>query len=186
MTAMATTPHRNRERRRRYRAAASRAACFLGLWIVLMPSAKPADLLLGALGTALATWASLRLLQPHAGHLRLLPLLTLAPHFLWQSVLAGVDVARRAFDPRLPMDPGFVDFPVELPRGLTRNTFAAITSLLPGSVPCGETPDALVYHCLDRRLPNVDQLKHEERLFSRGLVPGHTPEHAPTREVIDD
>jgi multicomponent Na+:H+ antiporter subunit E len=149
----------------------SRAACFLALWIVLMPSAKPVDLLLGALATTLATWASLRLLEPSAGHLRFGALLALAPHFLWQSVLAGLDVARRAFDPRMPLAPGFVEYPVELPSGLTRNTFAAITSLLPGSVPCGETRDTLVYHCLDRRLPNVEQLKREERLFARALVP---------------
>ena len=169
---MNATPRRQRERRNRYAAAAaSRAACFFALWIVLMPSAKPADVLLGLMTTALATWTSLRLLDPQAGHLSLRTLLVLAPHFLWQSVLAGLDVARRAFDPRLPLAPGFVECPVDLPRGLTRNTFAAITSLLPGSVPCGETPDALVYHCLDRRLPNVEQLKREERLFARGLVP---------------
>ncbi len=174
---MTTAPRRHRERRSRYAAAAaSRAACFFALWIVLMPSAKPADVVLGVLTTALATCASLRLLDPQAGHLRLRALILLAPHFLWQSVLAGLDVARRAFDPRLPLAPGFLECPVDFPRGLTRNTFAAITSLLPGSVPCGETPDALVYHCLDRRLPNVEQLKREERLFARGLVPPQ--EHA--------
>lgn len=162
-------------RSRWFQATVSRAACFLALWIVLMPSAKPADLLLGALATTLATWASLRLLEPDAGHLRFGALLALAPHFLWQSVLAGLDVARRAFDPRMPLAPGFVEYPVELPSGLTRNTFAAITSLLPGSVPCGETRGAMVYHCLDRRLPNVEQLKREERLFARALVSPHSP-----------
>lgn len=162
-------------RSRWFQATVSRAACFLALWIVLMPSAKPADLLLGALATTLATWASLRLLEPDTGHLRFGALLALAPHFLWQSVLAGLDVARRAFDPRMPLAPGFVEYPVELPSGLTRNTFAAITSLLPGSVPCGETRGAMVYHCLDRRLPNVEQLKREERLFARALVSPHSP-----------
>lgn len=140
-----------------------------------MPSAKPADLLFGVLATVLATWVSLRLLEPDGGHLRFGPLLMLAPHFLWQSVLAGLDVARRAFDPRMPLDPGFVECPLDLPGGLTRNTFAAITSLLPGSVPCGETQDGMVYHCLDRRLPNVEQLKREERLFARGLVSSREP-----------
>jgi len=167
-------PRRARDRRW-YVAAISRAACFFAMWIVLMPSAKPVDLLFGAIATTLATATSLRLLEPQAGHLRFVALLTLAPHFLRQSVLAGLDVARRAFDPRLPLAPGFVECTVEFPPGLTRNTFAAITSLLPGSVPCGETRDTLVYHCLDIRLPNVEQLKREERLFARALIPGEPP-----------
>ncbi len=170
-----TGPRRNLDRRGPYSAAMSRAACLFALWIVLMPSVKPADLAFGVLATALATWTSLRLLQPSDGHLRLLALLALAPHFLWQSVLAGIDVARRAFDPRMPLAPGFVEFPVGFPPGLSRNTFAAITSLLPGSVPCGETGDTLVYHCLDCRLPNVEQLKREERLFGRALVSPKEP-----------
>jgi multicomponent Na+:H+ antiporter subunit E len=153
-------------------AAISRAACLFAIWIVLMPSAKPVDLLFGAMATVLATAVSLRLLEPQSGHLRFAALLALAPHFLWQSVLAGLDVARRAFDPRLPLEPGFVECPVEFPPGFTRNTFAAITSLLPGSVPCGETRDGLTYHCLDVRLPNVEQLKREERLFARALIAG--------------
>ena len=33
-------------------------------------------------------------------------LLKLVPHFVWESVVAGVDVARRVFDPRLPIRPG--------------------------------------------------------------------------------
>ena len=175
MTRMNSITYRKGARSRWFSAAMSRAACFLALWIVLMPSAKPADLLLGALSTALATWASLRLLEPDAGHLRFGALLALAPHFLWQSVLAGLDVARRAFDPRMPLAPGFVECPLDFPSGLTRNTFAAITSLLPGSVPCGETQVGMVYHCLDRHLPNVEQLKREERLFSRALVSSREP-----------
>ncbi len=168
---MGTPAQRNPDRRRRFTSAVSRAACFLALWIVLMPSAKPADLALGVASTALATWTSLRLLDPGSGHLRFGALIALAPHFVWQSVLAGLDVARRAFDPRMPLAPGFVECPVDFPPGLTRNTFTAITSLLPGSVPCGESQDKVVYHCLDIRLPNVEQLKREERLFARALIP---------------
>ena len=151
---------------------AMRAAGFYALWIVLMPSAKPADLVCGAVATMLATWTSLRLLPPADGHLRAVALLLLIPHFLWQSVLAGLDVARRALHPRMPMDPGLVECPLAFPPGFTLNTFATITSLLPGSVPCGQKPGVLIYHCLDRGLPNLDQLKKEERLFSKVLIPG--------------
>ncbi len=154
------------------RAALTRGAGFLALWMVLMQSGKPADIVFGAIATVCATWSSLRLLPPASGRLRFAVLLGFVPHFLWQSVVAGVDVARRAFSPRMPMQPGFVPCPLNFPPGLTRNTFAMITSLLPGSVPSGETDGVLIYHALDTSQPVAEQLRHEEQLLSRGLVAG--------------
>ena len=154
------------------RAAVTRGIGFFALWMVLMQSAKPVDLAFGAFATICATWASLHLLPPASGRLRFFVLLGFMPHFLWQSVVAGLDVARRAFSPSMPMQPGFVPCPLNFPRGLTRNTFAMITSLLPGSVPSGETDGMLVYHALDTSQPVAEQLRHEERLLSRGLVAG--------------
>jgi len=154
------------------RAAVTRGAGFFALWLVLMQSAKPVDLAFGALATAFATWVSLQLLPPASGRLRFFVLLGFIPHFLWQSVVAGLDVARRAFSPSMPMQPGFVQCPLNFPPGLTRNTFAMITSLLPGSVPSGETDGVLIYHALDTSQPVAEQLRHEERLLSRGLVAG--------------
>jgi multicomponent Na+:H+ antiporter subunit E len=94
------------------------------------------------------------------------------PHFLGQSVRAGVDVARRAFDPRLPLNPGFVNCPLDFPPGLARNTFATITSLLPGTVPCGDQQEGLMYHCLDVGQPVVEELWAEERLLAKALIVG--------------
>jgi multicomponent Na+:H+ antiporter subunit E len=156
----------------RPRVAVERGAGFFTLWLVLMPSAKPADLAVGAVAAAAATWVSLRLLPPSAGRLRFSALLGLMPHYIWGSVRGGLDVARRALDPRLPLNPGFVQCPLDLPQGLARNTFATITSLLPGTVPCGDQRDGLVYHCLDVDAPVVEQLREEERLLARALISG--------------
>jgi multicomponent Na+:H+ antiporter subunit E len=154
------------------RTAVSRGLLLLLFWLVLMPSAKPADLLFGLIATGLATWCSLRLLPPAAGHLRLVALLVFVPHFLWQSVVAGLDVARRAFDPRLPLRPGLVDCPVRFPPGLARNEFSLITSLMPGSVPVAESEGSLIYHCLDTREPLVEQMNAEAERLERALVVG--------------
>jgi multicomponent Na+:H+ antiporter subunit E len=151
---------------------AARGLSFFALWVVLMPSAKPADLVVGAVAAGLATWTSLRLMPPAAGSVRFRALLMLMPHFLWQSVRSGMDVARRAFDPRLPLNPGFVTCPLGLPPGVARNTFATITSLMPGTVPCGERSEGLEYHSLDIGQPVVEQLWAEERLLARALVAG--------------
>ena len=149
-----------------------RGAAFFLFWMLLMQSAKPADLAVGVLAGIGATWVSLRLMPPSSGGLHFGKLLALLPHFLWESVLAGVDVARRAFHPRLPLSPGFVTCPLSFPPGFARNTFATITSLLPGSVPADEAEGALVYHALDDTSPVVEQLWQEERLLARALVAG--------------
>jgi multicomponent Na+:H+ antiporter subunit E len=99
-------------------------------------------------------------------------LLKLLPHFVRESVVAGFDVARRAFDPRLPLSPGFVDCPLDFPPGFARNTFATITSLMPGAVPIDGDEKALEYHCLDISQPVVEQLWREETLLARALEAG--------------
>jgi multicomponent Na+:H+ antiporter subunit E len=154
------------------RAATARGTAFFALWMVLMQSMKPADVAFGAFAAVAATWVSLRLLPPASGCLHFGALVALMPHFLWESVRAGIDVARRAFAPSLPLSPGFVSCPLGFPPGLARNTFSTITSLLPGSVPADEADGVLVYHCLDTTQPVVEQLWQEERLLARALVAG--------------
>ena len=157
-----------------HRSALLRAAAFFIFWLVLMQSLKPSDIAMGALATVVATRVSLRLLPPAAGCLRFGSLLLLLPHFLWQSVRGGVDVARRALTPRLPLQSGFVSCPLGFGPGLARNTFATITSLLPGTVSCDEEDGLLVYHCLDTGEPLVEQLWEEERRLARALVAGRS------------
>jgi multicomponent Na+:H+ antiporter subunit E len=94
------------------------------------------------------------------------------PRFLWQSVLAGIDVARRALHPRLPLATGLVTYRADLPRGQARNTFATITSLLPGTVPLADDDAGITYHCLDTTQPVAEQLATEERAYAKALVRG--------------
>lgn len=154
------------------RAALTRALLYFALWIVIDQSARPANLAFGVLATAAATAVSLKLLPPAHGSVRIGALLALLPRFLWQSLVAGWEVARCALAPRLPLRPGFVDYPVQLPRGSARNAFEAISSLLPGSVPTGETESLIEYHALDTAQPVAEQLAAEEEAYARALIPG--------------
>ena len=149
-----------------------RGAAFFLLWMLLMQSLKPADVVVGLLTCVGATWTSLRLMPPATGCVHFGKLLTLLPHFLWESVLAGIDVARRAFHPRMPLSTGLVTCPLSFPPGFARNTFATITSLLPGSVAADEAEGVVVYHCLDDKSPVVEQLWKEERLLTKALIAG--------------
>lgn len=153
--------------------AALRAGGFFALWLVLLPSFAPADLAVGALAAGCATAASLVLL-PRGNGVRFLALLAWVPRFLWQSLAGGFDVARRALSPRMPLATGFVDYRTGLPRGHARNNFATVTSLLPGTLPCGDGPDTIEYHCLDTSQPVAEQLAAEERRLSGALAPQET------------
>jgi multicomponent Na+:H+ antiporter subunit E len=156
----------------------ARGAGFFGFWLLLASPSAPdgltadalvyllGDLLVGLLATGAATWVSLRLLPPSQGRLHIGALLKFIGHFLWQSMVAGVDVARRAFDPRLPLKPGFLAYPVGIPAGTGRAAFGAVTSLMPGTLPVGTDPGgALVYHCLDSDQPVAAALARDEALM---------------------
>jgi multicomponent Na+:H+ antiporter subunit E len=150
----------------------SRGTVFYLLWLVLTQSLKPGDLNMGLMTTLAATWASLHLRPPSTGHLRLWLLLRLAPHFFWESVRGGADVARRALGPRVRLQLGYVECPLAFPPGLARNRFSSFTSLVPGTVACGDRDGVLVYHCLDITQPVVEQLWAEEKRLALVLVEG--------------
>ena len=147
--------------------AATRAFGFLLIWIVLSGDG-PVDLLPGLVAAVAATWTSVRLLPPGKSPVQPLALAGLALRYLRQSVIAGADAARRALDPRLPLRPGFVRYPVGLHPGAARNAFTTLMSLMPGTLPiASDEGSALLVHCLDIGLPVTAQLAAEEALLVR-------------------
>ncbi|MCK1392464.1 Na+/H+ antiporter subunit E [Bradyrhizobium sp. 1] len=151
-----------------WRIAMFRAASFLCLWLVLA-GANPGDIPAAAVAIAAATWTSLHLLEPSSSRRSLVAIARLALLFLYHSVVAGIDVAGRALNPRLPLHPGFVAYPSRLSRGVRQNVFTTLTSLLPGTVPAGEENGHIVYHCLDVTQPVLDDLAAEEAALVRAL-----------------
>jgi multicomponent Na+:H+ antiporter subunit E len=147
-------------------AAISRASIFIAIWLMLTGAAL-ADLPAGAGAVIAATWVSLRLLPPGGPRPSPGALAGLSLRFFYQSVIAGADVAWRALDPRLPLRPGFVTYPVRFPPGPARNVFTTLTSLLPGTVLAGDENGQLIYHCLDVDQPIVSQLAAEETALSQ-------------------
>jgi multicomponent Na+:H+ antiporter subunit E len=152
---------------------------YLAIWLV-MAGAGFGDILAGLAAAGLATWCSLVLLPPQRGpgSVRPLRLLRLALWFVWVSVLAGVDIARRAFSPSLPLSPGWLVYSSRLPRDVPQNLFMSMASLMPGTL-CTGTDDAgnLIVHCLDVGQPVASQLADEEaRLVDAlGLPPQAEP-----------
>ena len=146
-------------------AAIIRGIGFLCLWLVIFGIRLP-DLWVGAAAAGAATWASLLLLPPGTARLRPAALVRLVLRFFAQSAVGGVDVARRALDPALPLRPGFVLCPTRLRSGPARDAFCAMASLLPGTLPAGSDPSgALLVHCLDVGQDVPAQMAEEEAMF---------------------
>lgn len=147
----------------------ARATGLFGLWL-LLTRAESADLAIGVATAGAAAWVSARLLPVRSTGLRIGAFVPFAIRVVRQSFVAGIDVARRALAPSLPMRPGFVSHRLELPDGPARDVFCALTSLAPGAVPAGTDEDgALVVHTIDERWPVAAQLADDEARFARAL-----------------
>lgn len=143
----------------------ARGAACLALWVVIA-GIRPTDLIIGAAAAGVATWTSLLLWPAGAARILLFGVLRAALRVLGQAPVAGMDVAWRALDPRLPLHPGVVTFRPRLPPGTIRHVFCTLTSLAPGTLPGGsDGDDALLIHCLDVEQPVVAQLSEDESLL---------------------
>jgi multicomponent Na+:H+ antiporter subunit E len=152
------------------RAFLSRTVGYFGFWLVIA-GVQPADMLVGAVAAGLAAYASLSLLPSGQWAFRPVALIMFVLRFLRQCVFAGANVAWRALDPKMPLNPGFVVYRPSLPPGADRNAFSTMASLLPGTLPCGaDERGDLVIHCLDIDQPVVEQYAAEETLFASVLL----------------
>jgi multicomponent Na+:H+ antiporter subunit E len=128
---------------------------------------------LAVLGAAFSTL----LLPPgRPFRLRLVALPGFAFYFLRASVQGGVDVARRALSPAMPLQPGFVPYTTVLPHGAALTFFMAVISLLPGTLSVRLQGRLLTVHVLDTGLPIRESLEsleaHVARVFVMGPRPG--------------
>ncbi len=91
-----------------------------------------------------------------------------APRFLWfflrALVAGGWDVARRAIQPRMPLAPAWVHYPLNIRQPRSRLLFASLVGLLPGTLAAAIEDDCLSMHVLDQHQPwqqNTAQLERQ-------------------------
>lgn len=145
---------------------ARRMLLLAALWLVLAGPGREA-LWVGAAVAPAACWLSFRL-SPSGRPLRVGRLMALAPGFLWRSLLGGVDVAWRAFHPRLPIDPGWVEIAVALPEG-GKAALGGELSLMPGTLVAGSDGERLHVHVLDRGQDVRRAVRLEEARLGRAI-----------------
>ena len=151
-------------------ASVIRRTVLLGaLWAGLVGGA-PDGVALGLLVVPASVALSLRLMPPGRG-VRPGRLVALLPGFHLRSLLGGVDVARRALAPVIPLAPGWLSLPVTLsPAG--RVALGAGLSLMPGTLAAGSEGTRLLVHVLDRGSDHGRAIRSEEARIAAVLDTG--------------
>ena len=85
------------------------------------------------------------------------------PYFIWNSLRGGIDVAARALNPGLPIDPAVVRYELRLDCTVARVLMANTVTLLPGTLSAELQGNILLVHVLNASGPYMDTLSTLER-----------------------
>ena len=135
----------------------SRIIIYTGTWWVLTKGAADAWPV-GIPAVLAAICIDFNLFRPENTPWSLGGLITFVLFFLKSSVYSGMDVVRRTYDPRLPLDPAMVKYPLRLTSSAARNLFICTVSLLPGTLSTAIEGNKLVIHALDVGRPVEHEL----------------------------
>lgn len=145
-------------------AIVSRSLLFSIMWWALTDGAV-GSWWIGAPAVVCAVIVSVVLL-PSSG-IVWLEVMGFVPFFLWHSLKGGVDVAWRAFHPRMPITPELIEYPLRLPNGLPQVMLVNTVSLLPGTLSADLDGRVLKVHVLDSRGDFLTGLKVLEQRAGR-------------------
>lgn len=135
------------------------------IWLILTGAHADAWLP-GLIVVVPAAFASLLLPPGQTWNWRLLGLYRFLPFFLRRSLLAGIDVARRALSPTPGLEPGLHHYHWRLATGPARIFFANTVSLLPGTLSVGIGEDKLLIHTLNADQDLDRELTHLETMVT--------------------
>ena len=145
----------------------SRTLIFFLIWWALTNGAI-ASLWIGVPAIIVAVVVSIRLL-PHTTF-NWYQFLFFIPFFLKHSLLGGIDVAWRAFHPRMPIAPDLIEYKMQLPQGLPQMFLAITVNLLPGTLSVTIKGNVLKTHVLDNQSDFLSEITAVEhwvmRIFS--------------------
>lgn len=138
--------------------------CFL--WWVLTEG-HPESWWFGLPVVSMTTFATLRLSSQFKWRWHPMGIIRFMPFFFWQSLSGGIDVAWRALNPRMPLNPALIEYPIRLPEGPACIFLANTISLLPGTCSTSLHGQYLRVHVLDGAMPIHAALQAvEERIAS--------------------
>lgn len=142
----------------------SRLIIFALLWWALTEG-ESYNLWFGVLVVIVATIGSVAL-QP-VTRMRPWQLGGVIVFFIRESISGGIDVARRAFSPSMPIAPGFTEVEFRLPDGPARVFLANLLNITPGTVSVELQPHSLRIHMLDENMPVEGKVREMEELMAK-------------------
>ena len=153
-----------------------RTALLCVLWWVITDGAIT-SWIIGLPLALIAAHVSLALQAFQQHRMSWISLLKFVPFFLFESMRGGLDVARRVSSRRMPLMPGFLNYPLCLPEGTARVFFAVTVSLLPGTLSARFQNNVLCLHVLDQTGAIYEELEALElrvgKIFGVDVSPAH-------------
>jgi len=143
-----------------------RAMLFALIWLVLTGGVIN-SWLIGVPAVLLSTLVSITLLPPIPWSF--IGLIRIIPFFLWRSLCAAIDVAKRVLHPQLPISPDLYHYQWHLSSGVPQIFMANIVSLLPGTLSVELHDKYLCIHVLDQTGDFISQLSIVESYVARIL-----------------
>jgi len=134
-----------------------RIIIYTGTWWVLTKGAAD-SWPVGIPAVLAAIYIDFKLFRPANTRWSAAGLIAFILFFLKSSIYSGLDVVRRTYDPRLPLDPALVEYPLSLTSCAARNLFICTVSLLPGTLSTAIEGHTLIIHALDVGRPVEHEL----------------------------
>lgn len=137
----------------------------LGLWLLLVNSLSPGQILLGAVLSLLIPLYTARFWAAQVRIRRPLSLLRLAATVLADIVIANIAVARLIAGPMARIQPAFIRMPLRLQGNVGVSLLANIITLTPGTVSASLSPDRseLIIHAFQGSDPEAIITEIRER-----------------------
>lgn len=142
-------------------------------WLILSGHFSPLLMTLGILSALLSTWLLWRMDKVDKTPVGLIPSLALLKYGLWlfwELIKANIDVARRIWDPALPVQPGWERLPIKVSSPLQKALYANSITLTPGTLTADVREDHfLVHHLTRERIEELREGEMERRILRIGI-----------------
>jgi len=132
-------------------------------WLILSGHFSPLLLSLGVVSALLSAWLLWRMDRVDKTPVGVFPGLALLNYgfwLLWELVKANINVARRIWDPALPVEPGWVRLPVNVSSPLQKALYANSITLTPGTLTADVCEDYFLVHYLCKQ--GIEELRKGE------------------------
>jgi multicomponent Na+:H+ antiporter subunit E len=139
------------------------AVFLMGFWLILSGHFTALLLGFGLLSVSLVIWLVRRMDRVDGQPCALRPSTRLAAYLGWllgQVVKANVDLARRIWHPKLPIEPNWSRLDTQVETPLQKTLYANSITLTPGTLTTDVGDDHLMIHALSRE--GIEELRAGE------------------------